>query len=316
MGEINQAEFAVRDVVFELDDTVPRYWHGQRRAVTVFFNNLSTLFPLGERFFIKSVAHYRPQVADDPQLVAEVRAFTSQEAIHTREHEDYNRMLRRQGYDVEGLERGIARLLRLPRLSGAFRHRVSLSATTALEHWTALLGHFVLSDGSRVLDGADPRLAALWRWHAAEECEHKSVAFDVYAKTGGRYSVRAVIMLITSLIFWARILHQQWLMMRTDGIHWSAAEWRDLGRFLFFEQRVHRLLPHWFAYFNPWFHPWQLDDRALLERWRRDHATALQPRASASARYRGSSSPSRATVKPRASIAARASLPATSAGFE
>jgi hypothetical protein len=278
MSETNQADFSVRDVAFDLDDSVPRYWHGQRRAVTIFFNNLSTLFPLGERFFIKSVARYRGEVADDPQLLAEVRAFTAQEAVHTREHESYNAMLRRQGYDVDGLERGVAALLRLPQRSGRLRDRICLSVTTALEHWTALLGHFVLAEGSNALAGADPRMAALWRWHAAEECEHKAVAFDVYMRTGGGLVVRLLTMIVTSLIFWGRIVQQQRLMMRTDGIAGSLAEWRDLGRFLFVEQRVHRMLPLWFAYFSPWFHPWRLDDSALLERWRSDHAGSLDDR--------------------------------------
>ena len=275
MSESNQADFSVRDVAFDLDDSVPRYWHGQRRAVTIFFNNLSTLFPLGERFFIKSVARYREQVADDPQLLAEVRAFTSQEAIHTREHEAYNDMLRRQGYDVDGLERGVAALLRLPQRSGRLRHRICLAVTTALEHWTALLGHFVLAEGSNALADADPRMAALWRWHAAEECEHKAVAFDVYMRTGGGLVVRLLTMIFTSLIFWGRIVQQQRLMMRADGIAWSFAEWRDLGRFLFVEQRVLRMVPLWVAYFSPWFHPWQLDDSALLQRWRSEHADTL-----------------------------------------
>ena len=34
---------------------MPRFWHGGRRAVTIFFNNLSIFFPEGERFFIRSV---------------------------------------------------------------------------------------------------------------------------------------------------------------------------------------------------------------------------------------------------------------------
>ncbi|MCA9716818.1 MAG: metal-dependent hydrolase [Myxococcales bacterium] len=290
MSESSPAKFSVRDVAFDFDDTVPRYWHSQRRAVTIFFNNLSTVFPLGERFFIKSVAHYRAAVEDDEQLRAEVRAFTSQEAIHTREHEAYNDMLRRHGVDVDGIERGVARLLRLPRLAGPLRHRVSLSATTALEHWTALLGHFVLADDTRVLDGADPRLAAIWRWHAAEECEHKAVAFDVYTRSGGGYLVRALVMLMTTMIFWARILQQQWMIMRSDGIAWSFAQWRDLARFLFVEQRILRLVPPWLAYFSPWFHPWQLDDSALLERWREEHAGGL--------RYRKRATRVRARVEP------------------
>ncbi|MCA9562993.1 MAG: metal-dependent hydrolase, partial [Myxococcales bacterium] len=139
--------FPVRDVEFSVGDHTPRYWHSGRRAVTLFFNNLSTLFPHGERFFIRSVAKYRKQVRD-PSLLSEVKAFTSQEAIHTREHQAYNDMLRAQGFDIDAIEETVARLLRLPKLTGPLRNRVSLAATAALEHWTGLLAHFVLTDSS------------------------------------------------------------------------------------------------------------------------------------------------------------------------
>ena len=56
-----------------------------------------------------------------------------------------------------------------------------LAATVALEHLTAILAAALLDGRSGSLAGADPRVAELWRWHAVEETEHKSVAFDVYA---------------------------------------------------------------------------------------------------------------------------------------
>ena len=46
-----QATFPIRNVEFEIDDSIPKYWHNERKAVTIFFNNLSTLFPEGEEFF-------------------------------------------------------------------------------------------------------------------------------------------------------------------------------------------------------------------------------------------------------------------------
>ena len=50
--------FEIRNLSFDLDG-VPRYWHGGKRSVTLFMNNLSLFWP-GERFFIQSVkAHTR-----------------------------------------------------------------------------------------------------------------------------------------------------------------------------------------------------------------------------------------------------------------
>lgn len=278
----SKASFPVRDVSFELDEQVPRYWHGDRAAVTVFFNNLSTLFPEGERFFIKSVSRYRGEI-DDAELLAEIRAFSRQEGVHTREHESYNAMLRRQGYDVDGFERRIKRLLGLPRLAGPLRDRACLAVTVALEHWTAMFAHFVLEDDS-IMSGAHPAMAALWRWHAAEECEHKAVAFDVYERTGGGYLLRCALMLLVTAIFWGRVAKQQCLMMARDRMLFNMREWRDVCRFLFLEQKiVSRLGPIWFSFFRPSFHPWKLDDAHLLERWGDQFAVDLTYRRRANA---------------------------------
>ncbi len=265
-----RADFPVRNVTFAIDETIPKYWHGGRRAVTIFFNNLSALFPEGERFFIKSVRRYKRDV-DDPQLVAEIKAFSGQEGVHTREHEQYNALLKAQGYDIEALEREVARMLRFPERAGPLRDGLSLAITTALEHWTALLAHFVLENGS-TLDGAHPVMAALWRWHAAEECEHKAVAFDVYERVGQGYPMRASAALLVGVMFWAIVGRQQWALMQQDGIATDPAEWADLARFLLLEQRVvQRLAPLWLLYFERDFHPWHIEDGHLITRWLKDY---------------------------------------------
>lgn len=256
----------VRNLEFAMDE-VPRYWHGGRRSVTAFFNNLSIFFPPGERFFIASVRHFRDRVTDG-RLAQEVRDFSAQEGIHSREHIRYNAMVRAQGYPAEAMERRVARLLR-----GVCRitpKRSQLAATCALEHFTALMAHLLLSR-PELLDGADPHMAALWRWHAAEENEHKSVAFDVFQAAGGTYAERAAAMIGATIIFWAKVLEQQVRIMRVDRTLFSPREWVALGKFLFVEPGgMLGLLPMYLAYFRPGFHPWDLDNRELLESWKRE----------------------------------------------
>lgn len=106
----------------------------------------------------------------------------------------------------------------------------------------------------------------------AEECEHKAVTFDVYERVGGTYVVRCGVQLATSLVFWLRVIQQQWLMMRSDGIQWSVREWYDLAKFLFAENRImRRLFPIWLEYFDPKFHPWHLEDSHLITQWKLDY---------------------------------------------
>ena len=55
----------VRNLRLAFDDEIPRHWHGGRKSVTAFFDNLSIFFPAGERFFIASVNAHRHLVDDD-----------------------------------------------------------------------------------------------------------------------------------------------------------------------------------------------------------------------------------------------------------
>ncbi|MCA3859791.1 MAG: metal-dependent hydrolase, partial [Burkholderia sp.] len=78
-----------RDIRFALPPERARDWHVQGVPVTHFMNALSLLFPAGERFFMDSVRNYRDQI-EDPELKKQVIGFIGQEAMHTREHIEYN----------------------------------------------------------------------------------------------------------------------------------------------------------------------------------------------------------------------------------
>jgi predicted metal-dependent hydrolase len=272
----------VRNLHFEIDDSVPRYWHGGRRSVSAFFDNLSIFFPIGERFFVRSVRAHQSFVKDE-RLAHEVHAFCGQEGVHAREHERYNEMLLRHGYPVAAMEKRVEAILR--RVAKRAPESAQLAVTCALEHFTALLGRMLLGD-PRLLEGAHPAMAALWRWHAAEENEHRALAFDVYAAAGGGYPRRVFAMVGATAIFWAKVLEHQVIMMRTDGIAGSVEEWRALGRFLFVDPGgMLPLIRLYFEYYRPDFHPLDIDCTELLEAWRRDYESSpVYARSSAAAR--------------------------------
>jgi hypothetical protein len=257
----------VRNMVFPIDETVPKYWHGGRRSVSIFFDNLSIFFPAGERFFIASLRAQRHRVSD-PQLLRDIALFSAQEGMHGREHTKYNENLHAHGYPVRAMEKRVQRILRV--VSRTLPKRFQLAITCALEHFTAMMAHFILSDPA-LLEGAHPAMAALWRWHAAEENEHKAVAFDVYRAAGGGELERMGIMAATTVIFWAKVLEQQVRLMASDGCLFSAREWWALVRFLCIEPGgMLGLGRAYLDYYRPGFHPWDLDNRDLLERWKEE----------------------------------------------
>jgi predicted metal-dependent hydrolase len=268
-------EIEVRPLRFQLDASVPRYWHGGRRWVTTFFDNLSAFFPGGERFFIQSVRAHEQYVTDE-RLAAAVRAFCGQEGAHSREHARYNAWLIEQGCPVDERERLVAQELqsvarRLPK-------RVGLALTCALEHFTALMGLAVLED-PRVLEGAHPVMADLWRWHAAEENEHKAVAYDVYLAAGGTYVERTIVMVVVTILFWLQVIVHQVRLTRADGTLWVPREWAALLGFLFVRPGGMRgVFRRYLHYFRPGFHPNDIDSRSVIDAWRRGYDPSTSAR--------------------------------------
>ncbi|MDB4976968.1 MAG: hypothetical protein JWN48_5309 [Myxococcaceae bacterium] len=255
----------VRNLQFATDESIPRYWHGGRKSVSQFLNNLSVFFPVGERFFIASMKAHKDFIKD-PKLQAEARAFYAQEGIHSREHVRYNAMLREQGYPIEAMEKRVDQLLKL--VSKLTPNRIQQGVTCALDQFTALMADLLLTD-DRLMEGADPTMARLWRGHAAEENEHKAVAFDVFKAAGGTYAERSLTMLGATVIFWAKVFEHQVRMMSHDKTVFDLKEWYALGKFLFVEPGgFMRLIPTYFSYFRPSFHPWDHDNSKLLEAWK------------------------------------------------
>jgi len=256
-----------RDIHFDLDG-IPRHWHGGHLHITQLFNALSVFFPEGERFFIRSVRHFRADVAD-PELQQQVKGFIGQEAMHGREHDAYNAMLRAQGYPVDAQEKLVLRLLK-------FAYKIlpkknQLAITVALEHFTAMLAGVLLKD-ERVLKGAAPPMAALWRWHAVEETEHKAVAFDVYqivAPGFFNYLRRCFEMLMVTAFFLPLIVYYHARFVIRAGGFWDVRGWLDVWAFVLFKPGAFtRIIPSYFSYFRPGFHPWDEDNRAHVEQWK------------------------------------------------
>jgi hypothetical protein len=252
---------------FDFDaGAIPRWWFMGNPFVTHFSNGLHLVFPEGERFFIRSVKHYLHQIDDDPVLLERVRGFFAQEARHGHEHAESFAMLERQGYDVRRFL-DFYENKALPRLEKLFPPAMRLSVTVALEHLTATMGESALTED--FLDEAHPVMQSLLRWHAAEEIEHKSVAFDVFERVDGRLSVRVagmVIGLAGLLVFWN--LGARMLIAQERGI--SRADRRR-----FREQAVsfrpghtRKLLSRaFFDYVRPGFHPDRRDNYHLARNY-------------------------------------------------
>lgn len=254
-----------RDIEFGIDDSLPRHWLAGCPHRTHFMNALSVTFPEGERFFIRSVRRFARRL-DDPQLKREVDAFTRQEAMHGREHQQMNDVLARQGYPVKEIE--IREKKEIAATEKYTPPIFRLAVTACLEHYTALMAEVVLSD-DEFISQAEPRMQKLWRWHAIEESEHKAVAFDVYTAVMGRgfnaWWIRSFAMVQVTLHFWLNIFVFHVMFIKADRQLWNIRGWARAWWFLWGRPGpIRRVIPGVLSWFKPSFHPAQRDTRALM----------------------------------------------------
>lgn len=242
----------------------PRYWYADDPVVTRLLDTLSLTFPDGEKFFVDSVRHFRDQAKDEAHA-ADIAGFVAQEMQHSLEHAKWNHHLGSEGVaEVADEAEALARKL----LKGAryrLSHREQLAATAALEHVTAVLAKSLLAD--ETLDAIDPRVKALWMWHAVEEIEHKSVAFDLHDAVGGTHLQRRVMLLLGTVYLVAFTGHYTRRFLEADGRSGNKREVaRGLWKLWGWNGLLSRAIPDYLDFFRADFHPTDHATDALLER--------------------------------------------------
>lgn len=181
----------------------PKYWLADSAFATALSNGLNLLFPEGERFFVRSVNRHLDQI-DDPELRERVKQFFGQEGEHANAHQRFFEILRAHGHDVDAFL-GPYRRIAYDWIEPRFPAKLALSVTAAAEHFTAVFAEHALE--TRFFEQYAPAaIAQLMQWHAAEEIEHKDVAFEVLRRVDDRYSVRMLGLVAATLLlggFWA-----------------------------------------------------------------------------------------------------------------
>ncbi|MBX3619916.1 MAG: metal-dependent hydrolase [Rhizobacter sp.] len=265
-------DLVVRRLLIDLETPFPRRWAGGDAFRSALFNALSMSFPLGEQFFIDALRAGMKQLPEGQRerFAAEVQGFIGQEATHRRIHGLFNAHLKQQGF-VNTWEQRIER--RTPPYDEVdARHLVA--ATAATEHFTAILAEWMLQN-TWALDDAEPRLRTMWMWHASEESEHRSTAFDVYQALGGNHEWRVKWFKSVTVLFLTDVTRQTLRNLWVDGALFSLKTWRSAWTTLFGRRGlVRKTYQPWKAYLREDFHPRQQDD-ALSRDWLRANAGAF-----------------------------------------
>ncbi|KOX18250.1 metal-dependent hydrolase [Nocardiopsis sp. NRRL B-16309] len=219
-----------RDVEFDWS-RLDLHWIPGEPFATHVINVLHLLLPEGERWFVEVFKQAVPLITDD-RLREDVLGFIGQEAVHAEAHAGVLDHMDAHGLDPTPYVEQIAWMFRVVlgdrELTGRRAEswlRTRLAVIAGIEHYTAVLGQWVLDAAELDAAGADPTMLDLLRWHGAEEVEHRSVAFDLYTHVDGGYRRRALAMAVAAAalaVLWVRgtaflLRNDPYLRGRVDG---------------------------------------------------------------------------------------------------
>lgn len=260
------SEIIARDLKFGIDDSVPSRWSPEQPEFSHVASAFMGALPYLEPYFIQNLREALPLIADK-RIANDARAFIQQEARHAQQHRDWNQVLARRFPGFEKLERATKTRLANSKLRHSLPFR--LAYTSGYEALTYQIACFILEQRHTLLQGADPRLLAMLAWHAAEEVEHKSVAFDVFQAVHGGYLLRVVGLGAAFVSSLRDIRAMMYFLMQADGLlrdDESRARLRTLRLLL-----VTKLVPEFRHYLRPSYHPSQHEDPAIVSAWLAEH---------------------------------------------
>lgn len=279
-----------RKVAFDFSNT-PLHWIPNDPFSSHFINLLHIILPAGEFWFCRVYNKAVPQITDK-KLTDDVKAFLRQESMHARAHQSAEKTyLHQHGINTNVFtdrldwlfknllgDEKILGLIKVP--TGSRRERwwlkFRLGIIAAIEHFTCVLGSYVLNNDAWDRDGADPVMLDILRWHGAEEVEHRCVAYDLYRDAGGNYAHRFGLMAIVIPVLLFLWVMGAALMMRQDPAlekhqprvwkPWIWREWKRVANSSSHLPRLGWLLSESMSYLKPGYHPiYEADTQQALD---------------------------------------------------
>lgn len=255
-------DIEVRALDWTFTDDIPDFWYDNNAFATMLLAAFSITLPEGEKQFIRSVRHYQAQIRN-PDLKRRVKAFIHQEAHHAKVHSELNALLKRKGFAVDKVLEDLKRVIDKER---SLSTKAQLALTVTAEHFTAILADYFLNKHPEELDKMHPELASLWAWHAIEEIEHKSVAFDVYMELfGDRRYLRRLMALQTGYISHQMFRHMMMFAKDSGELYKPKSLVKGLWYFAKPGSILWSSSIDFLHFFGRDFHPWHLDNSAAVQ---------------------------------------------------
>ena len=184
------ADISVCKVDFDFPEDTNLYAVPSMPRISLFIAAFSLTMPYLEPYLIRMFLKAQ-QLVDDPELVEDMKLFSQQEGNHYRNHARINKIIRGK-FDDETAAKLLEIEMELKQDYEYFLNDKSMKFNLAYaEGFEAMTCAVAMNTAN-----GDPRAASgsawgdLLEWHALEEVEHRTVAFDAYEHIVGGYFYR------------------------------------------------------------------------------------------------------------------------------
>jgi len=248
----------VRKPNYDYTASLPR-WCKTYPEYSQIVNIASLMLPYLEPYLNTVMRRAQAKLGPGHPLNADISLFCKQEAAHYLQHGQYNEAMRKAGY------------ARLPEFEEQFRAhfdrllngkslKYNCAYSLAFESIGPIYAEWWFEQTDDVMAGADPSVVSLWKWHLAEEFEHRKVAYDVYEALFGGYHYR--VYALNAFLADLRVLNRDALtyLLSEDAAKMSAAEKALSGpRFAEIRKRESRFVrSRLLKVRSPWYTPHKL----------------------------------------------------------
>lgn len=264
----SQSKLAIepRRVKFEFADLKESFYYKNNPQISALWAALSASFPPGEAEFIKSVKNFEDRI-QDPKLKDEVKNFAHQEAHHSLQHKQLNQQFEALGFAVSDLDKVFKQ--ELAKREKKWSHERRLARTVGAEHITAVWAHWSLHN-PEMMSHFPESMRRMLQWHAIEEIEHKSVAFDVYQQcVANKRLLNWEYRYFAFVEFPFKVSMATRYLLKQMNYKPTKEDKKVYRNFLFGDNGIITSnFKTYMRFTKRDFHPWELDDSSLVSDWK------------------------------------------------
>jgi predicted metal-dependent hydrolase len=161
---------------------VSTFW-ADSKEFALCYNGASLVVPPLEKYLCRCMIKAREQLVQEC-LKEDVETFVAQESAHYKTHIRFNQAVKWEEVDTAPLEKKLTS--DYERFFNKRSLRFNLAYCEGFESTSIIPMDTFFKEFQELWKGTHPKVEAMWKWHFAEEFEHRNIVHDTYEALYGR----------------------------------------------------------------------------------------------------------------------------------